>query len=223
LVAPYGTSCQLAEEIVMGGNSGSRRKRARRPVVSRPVRDVGVGFPELIAEVAAVIGRHEARQHQGPVTSAEIVEGFRTAKRFLEEFKAKYTPLPASAQPLFEAPIESLEHIESMLEGRTPPPTEKERGLHPFVRILIENNLRHAAQAGDLDAALDELRSLAALKEPPKRRRGRPSILTLEEIVEAKRLRDSGRSYGEIAKTLNHPSARISSALKHHYPPKKSR
>ena len=152
-------------------------------------------------------------------------EANRRMLRMLDEAERLYTPL----RPRDQVRLEQLRRAQHEIHERevrkiSSPRPKKRSGLHPVVFALVDRNLLHAAETGDLELALDELRKLVWLSELPKRSlRGRPPLLTLEERLEAKRLRDKGWSYGKIGKQLGHPPSRIGAALRHHYPQKKSR
>ena len=204
----------------MGGRSGHRiRQEAARPAVT-PVGSAG--FPALMAEVAEIV-----RRYQHPPTKEELQDSLRRIRHLYEELEAEVTPLPARLQPMSESVPKGLDRLDARAGTLTRPPTETWRGLHPAVWVLLARNLHHAAQTGDLDAALDSLRLTVAYYTPKSpeatRPKGRPPTMPLEDVVAAKRLRDQGLSYGRISKKLNHPASRIGSALRHHYPQKKSR
>jgi len=199
----------------MGGRTGHRT----RPPAGRPVVTTGrrASFPEVIARVGEVLYQ--------PYSIQEFEEEvYCKVSRIFDELEIRITPVRPKDQLRFEEMRQGLDRVRGHVARMTSSPRpEKLTGLHPLVSSLVHHNLLHAAERGDLEATLDELREVVAFWEPPKRRRGRPPTIPLYTVVEAKRLHDKGWSIRRIAEKLDHPRTRIRTALRHHYPEKKSR
>lgn len=141
---------------------------------------------------------------------------FKSIHQAFEALLDTREPLTSRAKVLREGFRREFEKIQGLLEGRLSPNVDIPILIHPVVRFLLMLNYDYAKQNAGAPAARAEL--VALCKSLTRGSRGAPRKLTSDQLAEAKRLLDSGRTYAEIAKELHLSRVQVRTALLHHFP-----
>jgi len=113
--------------------------------------------------------------------------------------------------------FEYFEYVEAVVNGRVSLPSNTPCLFDPLVRWLLSQNYSYAVETAGRDAAKAEL--LDFVKALTQGTRGRPATIPVQRVQEARRLWDTGMSFGQIGKTLGLGSgSRVRTALRHHFP-----
>ena len=192
--------------------AGRRTKAKLREVEFR-------SFAALMKKVGEAI---EAHFHS--TTSA--AEDLAAARQLIADGLHKASrkgPLTSQEQRDAERAKRLLDTLIKEAEAQHP---RSSSGLFDFRVLLLlwlnYSEIRWTAgpEAGEI--ARKELRDF--VRDLTRKPKGRRREIPRETLQEMKRLRDQGRTYAKIASKLGLPSAAaVRTALKHHYPEKKSR
>ena len=207
----------------MGGRTG----RKSRPL-SPPLKPTGqekveqdgsqrrlFDFPRLMERVRKAVSEDAWEQSDLPTG-----EEFAIVRTLLTRAFAKAGPLPKSPKKHADLSLRRLDEIEAILAGRAEPWPRRQLGLDPAVYHLVTLNIRYAKEQGRGDTLKKDLKDLVNFVSPGKR--GRPASIPFDEVQHALALKQQGLSYAKIARQLNHTPEAVRSALRHHYPQKKS-
>ena len=205
----------------MGGRTGRTTKRVSRPKstdrkkAEQPSSATVDDFPELMDRVRKAITDYGREQSAPSAREAVDVAGAE-----LEKLLPKLEPLLPRRFRKGVGRLWSLADLKALVEGRGELWPRRSGGLDPTLYHLVGRNIRYAKERGRAAAIAEDLRTLAESVSP--KRRGRPPSITLKEVVEARKLKLSGLSYAAVARKLKRDPKAIRSALRHHYPEKKS-
>jgi len=162
----------------------------------------------------------DAAGNGSPRALGETLAG---ARQLFEACLSDVQPLTAGMARMAEEVRRGLDTIDALANGRASPLPNTPPLFDPLVRFLLSSNYQHAVKTAGREAANVELRAI--VKELTHGRRGRPPRITVRQVQEAKRLRDTEKlSYTEIARRLGldaKDGRSLWTAVRWHFPDEK--